>query len=67
MPAREHKGLPFEVVLKGRDKTAAFTYKYMRWWIRRNRETLTPASRRAVMDTILYGRSWVMAEAMKEN
>lgn len=67
MPAREQKGLPFEVVLKGRDKTAAFMYKYMRWWIRSNREMLTTFSRRAVMDAILYGRSCAMTEWMKEN
>lgn len=68
MPARERKEMPFEVILKGRDRTAKFMYKYMRWWIRSNRESLIAGTRRAVLDSVLYGRgvmSWQMQN--KEN
>lgn len=56
MPAREPKGVPFEVVVKGRDKTAATMYKHLRWLARKEREVLMDSVRRGLLDSILFGR-----------
>ncbi len=56
MPAREQKGVPFEVYVKGRDRAARGAYRLIRWWGRYNRENLSAAVRAGVIDAVLYGR-----------
>lgn len=55
MPAREQKGVPFEIVSQDRGKVAAQLYRYSRWFSRRHRGELEKAVLKALTSKILYG------------
>jgi len=63
--------IPFEIIPKGRTKKDAECYKFLRWWIRENKDFVNSELHDMILNAILYGDSvprisWDMEHQIKE-
>lgn len=63
--------LPFEIVPKGRSQLDADLYRFLRWYMRRNREMIAEITNRAMTRAIdhwlVTGRWWLDSRALADD